>query len=241
MSRWLITASLFTALTSSAWADRAEPSEPSEPSGQSSQHRWAQPPPGAGIADLGDLEYPTIQPRALDRASVRARLVANRAANLSRFRSYQNRGVFPNNTYSASKLNVWHDEAGHLCAAATIIKASGQDDLVVQVAEQNNFIRLADVTHGPLMDWILTSGLTQAEIAAIQAPFRPVSNRPVMQPEPDDPVLVDAGMRRREDQRLLAKYRQVDARIVKDQKQSIELAVDRLMKRPDLARQLLGS
>jgi hypothetical protein len=234
MSRLFLAASLLTALTSLsslASADRAE-----LPVAQPSAQHWAQPPAGAGVA----AEYPMPMPaRALDRASIRAKLAANRAANLVRFRAYQQRGVFPNNTYTAQKLNVWHDEAGHLCAAATIIKASGQDALVARVAEQNNFIRLADVSQGPLMDWILTSGLTQAEIAAIQEPMMPISRQPVM--EPSDPVLVDAAMRKREDKRLLAKYREVEAQIRKNQKQSLELATDRVMKRPDLAWALLDS
>ena len=68
------------------------------------------------------------------------------------------------------------------CAAATIIKMSGQDALVNRVAEQNNFVRLADVEQGPLMDWILTSGFTQDEIAAIQEPFMPVTDAPVLEP-----------------------------------------------------------
>ena len=79
-------------------------------------------------------------------------------ANLARFRAYQRKGELPSNTYAAGQLNVWRDEAGHLCAAATIINASGAVALVEQVAEESNFIRLADVTSGPLMDWILTSG-----------------------------------------------------------------------------------
>jgi hypothetical protein len=220
MSRLLIAASLITAFTSFVSADRAEA-------------RWAQPPTVATVEPIA------IAPRAPlpDRAAVRAKLAANRAANLARFRAYQRAGVFPSNTYTDSSLNVWLDADGHLCAAATIIQASGKAALVASVAEQNNFIRLGDVTQGPLLDWILTSGLTQGEIAAIQEPFEPVSDEPgIMQPR-----IVDHGLRKREDARLRAKYRQVDAAIVKNQQQSLDLAVDRLMSRSALARQLLAS
>ena len=199
--------------------------------------RFAQPPPSdvPPIAEPATIEPAAgaVAPAAVDRASIRASLVAARARNLAAFRTYQKKGVFPSNTFQGKKLNVWLDQAGHFCAAATIIKMSGQDSLVAQVAEDNNFIRLADVTSGPLMDWILTSGFTQDEIAAIQEPFMPVAKRPIA--EPTEPVLVDTFMRKAEDARLRARYRVVDRMLVRNEKQSIELAVDRLMQNRELA------
>jgi len=207
------------------------------------ESRFAQPPPNSTMTDVvaaddGDaVAAPEpgyrVPARNVDRDSVRASLVAARARNLAAFRAYQKKGVFPSNTFQGQKLNVWLDDFGHFCAAATIIKMSGQDTLVAQVAEDNNFIRLADVRQGALMDWILTSGFTQDEIAAIQEPFMPVTKRP--QPEPTEPVLVDNGMRKTEDARLRARYRVVDRMLVRNEKQSIELAVDRLMKNRELA------
>jgi len=166
---------------------------------------------------------------ALTRDAVRDALLKARHRNLAFFRAYQKAGVFPSNTFQPNKLNVWRDADGHFCAAATIIRSSDVA-LVDRVAEQNNFIRLADVKQGPLMDWILTSGFTQDEIAAIQEPFMPVTQEPA----PVDPRIVDGRMRRIEDQRLLAKYKQVDAMIVRNQKASLDAATDRLMKNPAL-------
>jgi hypothetical protein len=218
MSRLLIAASLVAALTTTAVADQ----------------RFAAPPPEV-VAASEPAEVAPAYPRqmrvVLDRDTVRAKLAEMRAANLARFRAYQEGGVFPSNTFDARKLNVWMDRAGHLCAAATIISASGQGLLVQQVAEDNNFIRLADVKQGPLMDWILTSGLTQDEIVAIQEPFsRVMRDQPVVDPE----------LRAAETARLIKKYKAVDAMIVKNQKKSLELAVDRLMKRQDLAWNLVN-
>jgi hypothetical protein len=238
MSRALISLSLLAALSSFASADRAyaphmaprpiDPidrvSDPGEPT------HFAQPP---GTASRRRI--------ALDRAQVRAALARARANNLAAFRDYQWKGVFPSNTFSDKTLNVWRDDAGHLCAAATIIKKSGKDALVDRVADQNNFIRLADVTTGPLMDWILTSGFTQDEIAAIQEPFRPVGQiRPNDPADPVGPVVVDGRLRASENQRLIAKYRQVDAMIVANQSKSLDLATDRLMRRPALAWAILS-
>jgi hypothetical protein len=214
MSRLFIVASLLTAFTSFASADSPAP-------------RFAQPPPATRVASA-DRDV------VIDRAKVRAKLAANRADNLARFRAYQAAGVFPHNTYQPGKLNVWIDEDGRICAAATIIKASGQAALVARIGEQDNFIKLADVRSGPLMDWILTSGLTQDEIAAIQEPFDGPDGRRM-------PMRVvrswDA-----EDARLRAKYKQVDAQIVNDQARSLDAATDRLIRtNPALAKQLIGA
>lgn len=212
MSRLLLVGSLVAALTSSAFA-----------------RSFAQPPPSS--APSAQVET------TVNRAAVRAKLAKARAANLGRFRAYQKAGVFPSNTYLNRKLNVWIDADGHLCAAATIISASGMQDLVMQTSEDNNFIRLGDVRDGALMDWILTSGLTQDEIAAIQEPFMPVGDMP-REPEPM-PVKVAAPARKAEDQRLAARYKQVEQQIVRDARSSLDTATDRLMAHPDLAAQFL--
>ena len=191
---------------------------------------FAQPP---GEQAHNDAPADEMSPVVLDRATVRAALAKARAANLARFRAYQQAGVFPSNTFQGKKLNVWLDEAGHFCAAATIIRASGQTELADRVAAQTNFIRLATVKQGPLMDWILTSGFTQEEIVAIQKPFMPVAEKP--EPAPSQPVLVDAKLRAAETARLRKIYTQVTRQLVRNEKKSLELAVDRLMKHPDLA------
>ena len=261
MSRIVIATSLLTVISSLAsvsvaLADRMEapvtrnaaramrrvpnvPDVPSMPDApETSDMPRGEPAPGSHFA-----RPPTGSPHTagrapiLDRATVRARLIENRAANLERFREYQQRGVFPSNVYRQGTLNVWRDQAGHLCAAATIINASGAEELVERVADQTNFIRLADVKQGPLMDWILTSGFTQDEIAAIQKPYMPVTDRP--DPAPSRPIVVDARLRRAETARLVKRYQEVDAMIVRQTHRSIELAVDRLMKRHDLAWQLI--
>lgn len=214
MSR--VIALLFLALASTAAADRI-----ATPTPLPAPHTFAQPP----VA-----QYPSNVQVIVDRTSVRAALAQARATNLARFRAYQQKGVFPSNTYEDKELNVWRDRDGHLCAAATIIDASGAHDLVRRVGEQTNFIRLADVTQGPLMDWMLTSGLTQDEIAAIQKPFRPVAqpNRPI---EPE--------LRVTEDARLRAKYTAVTKMLIANENKSLDAAVERLIKHPDLAARLV--
>jgi len=220
MSRLLLACSFLAlatgALSTTALAERAEPSFARPPAGWTAQQ------------DRDAAPHIAVQVPIVDRAALRAKLIENRAANLERFRAYRKAGVYPSNVYTRGLANVWRDQDGHYCAAATIIRASGQEALVARVAEQDNFIKLADVT----------SGLTQAEVALIQRPFQPVARRPV--PQPERPVPVDADLRAAETRRLAALYAEIEAKLVARQKGSIEQALDRLMQRPQLAAALLA-
>jgi len=51
--------------------------------------------------------------------------------------------------------------------------------------------------------------------------------------------VIDARLRKVETARLLAKYKVVDKQLTAKQKKSLELAVDRLMAKPELAWQLV--
>ena len=193
-------------------------------------HHFAQP-PGAVAAtqpDQGELEL------VLDRDHIRAALTTERAHNIAAFEAYVRRGSFPSNTFTTNIANVWRDRDGHLCAAATMIDASGAHALVKQVAEQNNFIRLADVKQGPLMDWMLTSGLTQDEVALIQRPFMPVEN-------PTAPTTVAQDKRTTETARLNALYAQIEKTLAANERASLDAATERLMKHQQLALSLLAS
>jgi len=165
----------------------------------------------------------------VNRSAVRAALEKRRAKNLKAFRAYLNRGVYPRNTVRVGPLNVWIDRYGHLCAAATMIDKDGKHDLVEDVAKRDLFLRLMNVTEGPLLDWILTSGFTIEEIDRIQAP---------MVGDYDD-LLGNRPVRISETERLRADYTRTDAWLVKRAKAALDLATDRLMHDPALARRLV--
>lgn len=200
-------------------------------------------PPGAGaalpIADRAEPAEPApgyeiVRQRPALSDAVRARLRTvlgkHRDQNLRAFAGYVRRGVFPHNFENDGRLNVWRDREGHLCAAATMIFRSGAKKLVAKVARTDNFVRLADVTDGPLLDWILTSGLTHAEVVAIQEPF--------MGREPELPA---RDWRTAEDARLRARYAEVTAQLTADRAGSLDAAIDALTTRPDLVAKLLGA
>jgi hypothetical protein len=166
---------------------------------------------------------------APDRATVRKALEKRRAKNLAAFRAYHKGGVYPHNRVRVGPLNVWIDEAGNLCAAATMISKDGKDELVKKTGAENNNIRLLNVTEGPLLDWMMTSGFTLEEIDRIQLP--------------GDFVGIDFQIPKeelqREDARLAKAYRATDAWLVKHKKSGLDLATDRLMKNTDLAWRLI--
>lgn len=185
-----------------------------------------------------------IAPPVLDRAQLRAKLLDARRKNLAAFHAYRIAGVYPSNVFTSTLGNVWRDQDGHLCAAATIIHASGAVELVERIADDNNFFKIADVEQGPVMDWILTSGLTQEELVRIQRPFRPVASKPVVAPATDSEldapakpakIEIDPAKRAAETRRLAKLYRTIEREL---RGGSIDVAVERLMKRPDLARHL---
>jgi len=128
-------------------------------------------------------------------------------------------------------LNVFVDKEGHICAAANLIHLDGYKDLVKSTAKKSNYIVLANVKQGPLMDWMLTSGFTQEEIALIQEPY--FMDDQVFNPEPAPaPQLTQ---REIEVERvrgvLLSVHKQLSANSTK----SLELVAERLQSRRVLA------
>lgn len=178
----------------------------------------------APVAQVEEARMPVRMPPS--RAEVRRALEKRRATNLAAFRAYRKAGIYPHNTVRPGPLNVWRDVDGNLCAAATMIAKDGHLELVTKTAESNNFIRLLNVVDGPLLDWMMTSGFTIEEIDRIQMPGDFIDNRPDT---------------REEDARLARGYAATDTHLVKTAKRGLDLATDRLMKNPQLARQLVDS
>ena len=119
-------------------------------------------------------------------AELRAALIARRAHHLDVLRAYHQAGVFPINTTIPGEGHFLIDDNGTLCAVANLIAQDGHRDLIVVASRTDNGLLFGDVKSGPIHDWILTSGLTQEEIARIQAPAPYVGEQPVIRP--DDPI-----------------------------------------------------
>jgi hypothetical protein len=195
--------------------------------------------PGASPETLVEELRPSYPKRvpgmtAQQRAQEKKILASRRARNVKAFRDYARRGVYPHNYITNGSLNIWIDGDGHMCAAATMIWKSGATSLVRQTQADNNFIRLADVTDGALLDWILLSGLTHDEVVAIQVPTVGMPNRGPALPRPgteDWRIAADAALR--------ASYDVTLANLATNRNASIEAALDALDARPDLVTRLL--
>jgi hypothetical protein len=149
-----------------------------------------------------------------DLAATRAELAARRATQIERFHAYAQAGVFPKNRVMPVMANIFRDEDGHLCAVANLVHLDGHDDLVDHAARTNNFVRVAQVPEGPLHDWVLTSGLTNEEIAVIQEPYMP--------------AVPTADFDQAERARLQTKFAEIEKKLVASHEASLDTAVARL-------------
>lgn len=169
------------------------------------------------------VEKPT--PASIDRAALRTHLAQRRAATIANFLAYRDARVYPVNELPGGGFrHVWIDAQGNLCAAATLISKDWGREAATRVGREDLEIKLADVTSGPVLEWMLTSGLTRAELVAIQLP--------------GDTFMPSA--RELEINRMFSIYLDVERQIRSLDKTNLELAVDELLKHPALARQLLS-
>jgi hypothetical protein len=151
-----------------------------------------------------------------------AALTAQRAEMIDWLREYYERGIYPSDELGRP-ISVFKDAHGVRCPMAELIYRSGRGDLVDEVAATNNKLRLADITEGPLYDWMATSGLTIEEIAMVQGAME--FDYSQFQVEPNQqPILARGQVRGRIEMAVTA--------LTKDTKQSIELVANQLAKRP---------
>jgi hypothetical protein len=167
----------------------------------------------------------------LDRAAVRAKLAARRDEVMKRFLAYREARVYPINTLPGGGFrHVWLDDSGNLCAAATLVSDDWGRDAAIRAGAANVEIKIADVKTGPLADWVLTTGLTHAELVAIQVPgFNERWNE--RQGE---------AARQLEVNRLYGIYIDVERQMRSLWDENLDLATDALMRHPELARDVLA-
>lgn len=168
-------------------------------------------------------------PMVVDRAKLRAKLAERREVNFGRFLAYREGRIYPRAATPGTQ-HIWFDASGNLCAAATVISGDWGVEPTKQIGAKNLAMRIADVKSGVLADWILMSGLTKYELVAIQAPMV------YPDPQPEYPITMEDP----EITRLYTLYTDVERQLRSLWDANLDAATDALMKRPDLARELMN-
>lgn len=102
------------------------------------------------------------------------RLTRQRCLTMDHLDDYRERGQFPENEYVADRaVPVFFDRTQTACAVGYLMCRSGFREQAEDIAERSRFVYVDEVTDGPLVDWVLTSGLTQEEAALIQPSYAP--------------------------------------------------------------------
>lgn len=158
----------------------------------------------------------------------RSALSDQRERMIERLNAYWTRGDFVQNPDPAGGPGHFIlDGRGKPCPLASIIIDSGRRDLVEEAARTNNGVKVADLTEGPLVAWILQSGLTQEECILIQRPSK--SGADIARPVRDT-----------EQRRLAAELELVERTIRMNTEASLTLSVKRMIA-SQRARKALGS
>lgn len=94
-----------------------------------------------------------------------------RERHLDRLRRYRRRGAFPRNEEHPERTPCFRGANGTPCAVAFLLLEDGRKELVADVAETDNAVRIESVEDGTLLDWIEANGFTKAEAARIQPSY----------------------------------------------------------------------
>lgn len=94
-----------------------------------------------------------------------------REAVLDDLRAYRRRGAVPINDEAPERTPCFVGAEGTPCAVAALLLADGRDDLVAEVAETDNALRIEDCEDERLLDWLDGVGLTRDEAARIQPAY----------------------------------------------------------------------
>jgi hypothetical protein len=109
---------------------------------------------------------------AIETAETYLNLEHKRQIQISRLRAYATRGVFPANTdFVGQRVPYFVDNFGTACAVGHLMLEDGKREVVEDVRRNNNHVRIRDIKNGPVLDWIINSGLTQEECARIQPAY----------------------------------------------------------------------
>jgi hypothetical protein len=163
-----------------------------------------------------------------ERDLVRARLAVHRLRQIERLGEYASRGEFPHNYAKVPIVHIFRDDAGRLCAVANLVHQDGLDDLVDATVSAHNDLAVADVHDGPMLEWVLASGLTQEELVRIQVWPAIALPRPVRKAAP--PLVARAKAEEtRMKEAVVRHIEQMQAELRAGTEKSLDIATDRFL------------
>lgn len=129
-------------------------------------------------------------PRDLSEAQLRAR-----KALIATLEAYRERGDFTRNTdFPGARVPYFVDREGRLCAVATLLQASGEGELVNEVARRNNHVWVSELSGEERFSaWLARVGLTFDEAVRIQGPGAVAQGGNPPQPPRFDPGRIVPG------------------------------------------------
>ena len=160
-----------------------------------------------------------VTPFGTGAGDVLARLRARREIQIRRVVAYARRGLFPRNVdFRGERVPYFVDDRGYACAVAHLMIQDGLRAEVDRIAAADNHVRVMDVSEGPLVEWVLGSGLLQEEAARVQPGYD------FMRPTPP-PIDLEPGIVER--RRIQRHLETVVAELRRDAEASLATAVDR--------------
>lgn len=123
------------------------------------------------------LHFDTVDQelRQRDVATLSTPQRAARAELIQWLKQYRQTGIFPlNNQVAPTRVPIFRDAQGVLCAMAYLIDRSGRGDLVDRIAREQNTTYIGQLAGDPsLIGWLDSVGLSVTEAARIQPSYEP--------------------------------------------------------------------
>lgn len=85
--------------------------------------------------------------------------------------AYRQAGKFPINYYVTERIPVFIDEHNTHCAVGFLMEESGFESLARDIAANDNYIWVKDITDPRVIDWQVNSGFTLEELKIIQGAY----------------------------------------------------------------------
>jgi hypothetical protein len=93
-------------------------------------------------------------------------------SHLLRLKAYRDRGQFPlNERYADGPTPIFVDEHNTACAVGHLMRLDDWKLEVAAIRANENLVYVTDIATGPVVRWVLTSGLTVEEAALIQPAY----------------------------------------------------------------------